>query len=230
VKHLTVLGLLAGLASSLLVLVAPAAHPSVIGDRDCSDFATQAQAQEFFLSHDPADDPHNLDADGDRIACESNPCPCSTSTTNTTPDGTSGTAERTRATVLYVVDGDTLRVRMPSGAKRYVRILGIDTPEVYGTVECGGPAASRSMEQLLTRGSRVLLVSDPSQDRQDRYHRLLRYVVKRSSQVDVGHAQLRRGWATVYVYQHHPFRRVSSYWSAQHFARVHDLGIWKSCR
>jgi hypothetical protein len=43
-------------------------------DRNCDDFATQAEAQAFFLSEGgPANDPHGLDADGDGIACESLP-------------------------------------------------------------------------------------------------------------------------------------------------------------
>lgn len=40
-------------------------------DRDCSDFATQAEAQAFFeAAGGPDRDPHRLDGDGDRIACE----------------------------------------------------------------------------------------------------------------------------------------------------------------
>jgi len=206
-------------------LVAPDADAA--GDKDCSDFATQADAQAFFLAHDPAHDPDLLDSDGDRIACESNPCPCSTSTTPTTQ--TAGTVKRTRARVIRVVDGDTLLVGMPSGARRHVRILGIDTPEVFGTTECGGPEASQSMKQQLAPGARVLLVSDPSQANKDRYDRLLRYVIKSSTSVDVGRAQLSRGWATVYVYQHHPFRRVASYRDAQYAARTHHRGIWSLC-
>ena len=43
-------------------------------DRNCDDFATQAEAQAFFLSEGgPTYDPHGLDADGDGIACESLP-------------------------------------------------------------------------------------------------------------------------------------------------------------
>ena len=43
-------------------------------DRNCDDFATQAEAQAFFLSEGgPANDPHGLDADNDGIACESLP-------------------------------------------------------------------------------------------------------------------------------------------------------------
>ena len=43
-------------------------------DRDCSDFATQREAQRFFEEEGgPARDPHGLDADNDGIACESLP-------------------------------------------------------------------------------------------------------------------------------------------------------------
>jgi endonuclease YncB( thermonuclease family) len=206
-------------------LVAPDADAA--GDMDCSDFATQAAAQTFFLNHDPAHDPDSLDADGDGIACESNPCPCSTPTS--APQPLASPVQRTRARVIRVVDGDTLLVGMPSGARRYVRILGIDTPEVFGTTECGGPQASQSMKQQLAPGARVRLVSDPSQANKDRYDRLLRYVIKRSTGVDVGRAQLSRGWATVYVYNNHPFRRVASYRDAQYAARTHHRGIWSLC-
>lgn len=40
-------------------------------DRDCGDFASSAEAQQFFLkSGGPISDPSNLDADGDGLACE----------------------------------------------------------------------------------------------------------------------------------------------------------------
>ncbi|NKX40711.1 hypothetical protein HGG71_04420 [Rhodobacteraceae bacterium R_SAG2] len=40
-------------------------------DKDCSDFSTGAQAQRFFLAvGGPNEDPHNLDRDGDGLACE----------------------------------------------------------------------------------------------------------------------------------------------------------------
>ena len=42
-------------------------------DRDCSDFATQRQAQRFFRRHNPSRDPHRLDGDDDGIACEALP-------------------------------------------------------------------------------------------------------------------------------------------------------------
>jgi hypothetical protein len=67
-----VLALLAG----LFVVLGPAPSASA-ADKDCSDFATQKAAQIFFLKNGgPSRDPHRLDAEGDGIACESNPCAC----------------------------------------------------------------------------------------------------------------------------------------------------------
>lgn len=45
-----------------------------VGDKDCSDFKTQAEAQTFFLSQGgPQSDPHRLDKDGDGVVCETLP-------------------------------------------------------------------------------------------------------------------------------------------------------------
>ena len=221
----TVLALVAAVLPAFLALLTPAtAHAA---DLDCSDFATQAAAQKWFLAHDPAQDPDRLDSDGDGLACESNPCPCLTSTKTVSVGGPA--VLRQRARVVRVVDGDTVDVRLASGAQRRVRMLGIDTPEVYGGVECGGPAASRALARLLPVGTPVRLTSDPTQDKVDRYGRILRYVTKASTGRDMDYLQVRRGHARVYVYQHHPFRRVSAYRAAQQAAQAHHLGLWGSC-
>jgi hypothetical protein len=57
--------------------------PPAYNDRNCSDFASQQAAQDFFNAH--PGDPSNLDADKDGIACESNPCPCSPAATPPPP-------------------------------------------------------------------------------------------------------------------------------------------------
>lgn len=45
--------------------------PTAIADRNCSDFASAAAAQKFFLaSGGPTQDPHGLDRDGDGNACD----------------------------------------------------------------------------------------------------------------------------------------------------------------
>lgn len=204
------------------------------GDRDCGDFNTQAAAQNFFLNHGGPDrDPHGLDADGDGIACESNPCPCNFDTGGDGGDGGDGGNDgpktlKQKARVIRVIDGDTVKVNLMPGPRRSVRILGIDTPEVYGGEECGGREASRSAREYLPRGSIVKLISDTTQAREDRYNRLLRYVHKRNG-FDVGRGQLRRGWAKVYVFNNNPFKRTRSYRETQAEARSARRGIWGLC-
>ncbi|MGY2703330.1 endonuclease YncB(thermonuclease family) [Nocardioides sp. HB32] len=208
----------------------------LVADRDCGDFATQAAAQHFFLDQGgPQRDPHGLDADGDGIACESNPCPCYYGTGGGGGGGGDGhqsppppKAKRQKAIVTNVVDGDTIDVKLlPRGPKVRVRLLGIDTPEVYGGRECWGPQASAATKRILPRKTRVLLVSDPSQDLKDRYGRLLRYVMK--GHRDVNKTLVARGHARVYVYQHHPFKRVKGYNKARDAAKRHDRGLWGHC-
>lgn len=216
--------------TSLLLLVSVGAVPAHAADKDCGDFVSQEAAQIFFLNNGgPTSDPHNLDSEGDGVACESNPAPYYYG--KVLPDGSTAskpTTIRQRARVVKVVDGDTLTVRLAGGARRKVRLIGIDTPEVYGTVECGGKRASASMRRLAPRGTRVVLVSDPTQDKVDRYGRLLRYVLK--SGRDINRAQVSRGWAPVYVYNHNPFRRVATYRKAQLQAKAANRGIWRMCR
>lgn len=74
------------LMAALLIL---SAVPSTAAakDYDCSDFATQAEAEEHL--EPGGGDPYGLDADHDGIACEDLPCPCS----STPGSGSSGGGE-----------------------------------------------------------------------------------------------------------------------------------------
>ena len=55
-------------------------------DRNCSDFDTWAEAQDFFEDEGgPSDDPHRLDQDGDGIACQSLPGAPGSSSSTATP-------------------------------------------------------------------------------------------------------------------------------------------------
>jgi endonuclease YncB( thermonuclease family) len=207
-----------------------AGSPAYAADKDCGDFASQKAAQIFFLENGGPDyDPHNLDSDSDGVVCESNPAPYYYGLS--LPDSGTTTKPKVlkqRARVIKVVDGDTLTVKLASGVRRKVRLIGIDTPEVYGGVECGGRKASASMRRLTPRGTRVVLVSDPTQDKVDRYGRLLRYVMKNGR--DMNRAQVNRGWATVYVYDNNPFKRVEGFRKSQRAAKADPRGIWKLCR
>jgi endonuclease YncB( thermonuclease family) len=222
---------LAGLVLALLGASSLPGRPSSASaaDRDCSDFATQREAQNYFLSKGgPGRDPDHLDSDGDGIACESNPCPCKYPSAG--HGGGGDRAERINARILRVIDGDTLQVRARGARRRRydVRLIGIDTPEKYGRRECGAAKASQAMRRRAPPGLPVRLLSDPTQDLFDRYGRLLAYVERRSDGADLGRAQLAHGWARVYVFER-PFRRLGSYRRAARGARSADRGVWRLC-
>lgn len=137
---------------------------------------------------------------------------------------------RADARVLRVQDGDTVVVRLRNGTVRYVRILGIDTPEtIQGAHECGGATASRHLKALLPRGTGVVMRADPHQPRVDRYDRLLRYVRRSSDRLDLGQDQLSRGLAEVYVYRNGPFKKRAAYERVEQAAQRSKVGIWTWC-
>jgi micrococcal nuclease len=134
------------------------------------------------------------------------------------------------AQVVRPVDGDTL-VAHAEGRTFYVRLLGIDTPETHrpGTpVECGGPQASASMNTLAPPGAHVRIETDPTQDRVDRYGRLLAYVWLPDGRL-AETAQLESGWATTYVYQGHPVSLFARLAAAMGDARGARRGVWSVC-
>jgi endonuclease YncB( thermonuclease family) len=213
----------------------------------CAEYGDQAQAQRAADTRDP---------DGDGLYCESLPCPClgPGEGGGGDPQTASGhtkrkpRAQRVQARITSVTDGDTLRVRaFRAKRKNYrVRLIGIDTPESVkpGTpVECGGKEATDAMVRLafasgsdtdgdglldegVGRGRRVVLVTDPTQDRFDYYGRLLAYVTR--SGTDFGARQLRAGWAEVYVFEKR-FRRYARYKRAEDSAQAAKRGVWDVC-
>jgi hypothetical protein len=61
-------------AGEILATSARRRKKKTFRDRDCSDFATQDEAQRFFeQAGGPAKDKHGLDTDRDGIACEELP-------------------------------------------------------------------------------------------------------------------------------------------------------------
>jgi micrococcal nuclease len=137
-------------------------------------------------------------------------------------------ASSARARVARAIDGDTIAVRI-RGAEETVRLIGLDAPEsVHPSkpVECGGPEAAASLAELAPEDARIRLVRDPSQQGRDAYGRLLRYAAVGG--VDVGRAQLRRGQASVYLFEE-PFRRIGTYRADERGARRAGRGIWGSC-
>ena len=74
----------------------------------------------------------------------------------------------------HVTDGDTVVLR--NGQR--VRLVQIDTPEIYFGTECYGLQASAVTKRLLPPGAPVGLVAEPATDRVDDYGQLLRYVFR----------------------------------------------------
>ena len=127
--------------------------------------------------------------------------------------------------VSRVIDGDTIEL----GNGQRVRLVQIDTPEVYGGYECYGPQASGVAKQLLPAGTRVLLQSEPASDPVDRYGRLLRYVVRASDGTNVNLRLVAAGAAAPWFYEGERGRFFATLQTLAKQARVQRLGLWGAC-
>ncbi|HEY3485612.1 MAG TPA: thermonuclease family protein, partial [Ilumatobacteraceae bacterium] len=99
------------------------------------------------------------------------------------------------ATVVHVIDGDTIDVRI-GGREERVRLIGIDTPETVkpdAPVECYGAEASAFTKELLPNGTAVTLERDVVG--RDDYGRLLAYVRRAADGLFVNETIVREGYA-----------------------------------
>jgi micrococcal nuclease len=128
-----------------------------------------------------------------------------------------------RGTVVRVVDGDTLDVRLLGGRRERIRLIGVDTPE---SGQCFALQAKTKARQLAS-GKRVRLIGEASQDTRDRYERLLAYVVLPGNR-DLGRTLVSAGFGSVYVYAR-PFQRLAAYRAAERSAKNGGRGLWTRC-
>lgn len=145
--------------------------------------------------------------------------------------GLQGEGQTSTGTVIEATDGDTLKVRLGSGAEVSVRLIGIDTPETKRpgvAVECGGPEASDLMHKLAD-GKKVRLVTDPTQDSIDRYDRRLAYVYLQGSNVTLQEQMLESGLAEVYIYGNNPFTKAKDFQRIADQAEAAGKGVWSLC-
>ena len=129
------------------------------------------------------------------------------------------------ARIDHVVDGDT--VDLTNGAK--VRLVQIDTPEVYFGVECYGPQASAETKRLLPPGTVVRLAAEPATDEVDSYGRLLRYVFRASDDLNVNVLLVARGDAAPYFYDGRHGRYATVLVRDALAARARHEGLWGAC-
>ncbi|MBI4136652.1 thermonuclease family protein [Candidatus Roizmanbacteria bacterium] len=133
--------------------------------------------------------------------------------------------ERTQATVVRIIDGDTIEVTIDNKVET-IRVIGINTPETVDPrrpVECFGKEASKKAEELLFNNV-VFLELDDSQSNRDRYHRLLRYIFL-SDGTDFGKYMIENGYAYEYTYDT-PYRYQTEYKQMQLNAEEQRRGLW----
>ncbi|WP_232688642.1 thermonuclease family protein [Halobacterium zhouii] len=145
------------------------------------------------------------------------------------------------ATVVDVVDGDTLDVEYANGTEERVRLLGVDTPEVHVEVSPGefegvpdteagrsclrkwGERASQFATERLAGETVTVVVGG---DRRGSYGRLLAYVTvgaNASGERSFNYALLNRGYARLYETE---FARLDSFTAAENQAQANGTGLW----
>jgi len=133
------------------------------------------------------------------------------------------TEEPEMFTVSSVIDGDTLKVKSGSD-ETTVRLLGIDAPELKsGGPECYAEESRQRLEEL-TKGKTVQLAADSSQDDQDKYGRLLRYITLEDG-TKVNEKMVYGGYAYEYTYDK-PYAQQAAFKAAEADAKSAKRGLW----
>jgi micrococcal nuclease len=186
--------------------------------------------------------PGDPDGDGEGISGtnQQSPTDPETDAATLTPVATPhpSTAPTVRATVVDVVDGDTVKVRFENGSRETVRLLGVDTPEVHAentpdefegvpSTDAGraclreyGAAASAYASDRLD-GRQVQLGFDDNEGRRGYYGRLLAYVYVDGEQFN--YALVAEGYARMYDSR---FVDRDRYAVAEANAQSAGRGVW----
>lgn len=139
------------------------------------------------------------------------------------------------ATVLRIIDGDTIEVVLEDGTEDTVRLLGVDTPETYGSNNAGeyrditdlncldkwGSKATEFAKQWLG-GAKITLILDPAAGERGYYGRLLAYV--HIGDEDFNESLLENGYARVYT--EGTSSREHQYVLSQRVAITENRGLW----
>jgi micrococcal nuclease len=165
-------------------------------------------------------------------ACRSAPSTTGAATIDAATTARAASAAATgpgAATVVRVVDGDTIVVRIGS-RRETVRLIGVDTPETVKPntpVQCWGHEASADESALLPPGTAVRLERDV--EARDAYGRLLAYVYRASDGMFVNLELARRGDARVLTFPTNTAHTTEIVAAALDAERT-DRGLWHACR
>lgn len=133
-----------------------------------------------------------------------------------------------RLTVGYVVDGDTVEVEL--GER--IRLVGVDTPETWGEVECFGPEA-KGFTVSQVEGQKICLTYDPAvtadSNNVDLYGRTLGYVFYGENFAQFLNGRLvGEGYAYDYPYTDGAY--YEGYLATlESEAKAGSLGLWGAC-
>lgn len=192
----------------------------------CADFDAYEWAESVYDADPDANEA--LDPDGDGLACPELPSGAAAPAlwTDEIPE------RSVPATLLRVIDGDTIEIETRERNAETVRLIGVDTPETKDPrrpVQCFGAEATASSSLLLSFADGAVYVERDVSDR-DRFGRLLRYVW-----LDLGGAPYllneaiaRSGFGDASAYPP-DVKHQDRIRDGARFAREYDLGLWTAC-
>jgi micrococcal nuclease len=126
--------------------------------------------------------------------------------------------------VASITDGDTLRLEV-DGRELRVRLIGIDTPEVYPDAECWGAEATEALARLAPVGSTLVFAYD--HDKRDRYDRELMYLYDPEGMF-INAALVEQGFAEAILVEPND-RHFDQLRTLERQARDSALGLWSNC-
>jgi micrococcal nuclease len=138
------------------------------------------------------------------------------------PVACGGTPAGGEATVRAVIDGDT--IVLANGD--HVRLVQLDAPET-DEGECYAWPAKRALEAFIPAGTVIEVETDPVLDQEDEFGRILAYVWKGETNVNL--ELVRRGAAAPWFYEGDRGRHAAELLAAARDARRDRRGLWRAC-
>ena len=153
---------------------------------------------------------------------------CRPGSASVTASPTLPSALDVNATLVHIVDGDTIDVKVGSQRER-VRLIGIDTPETKKPntpVQCFGPEATKFTTSLLPVDTALHLERDVVA--RDDYGRLLAYVYLASDGTFVNLKIVRQGYARPLTIPPN-VAHAGEFVDAARAAEADNIGLWARC-
>lgn len=133
------------------------------------------------------------------------------------------------ATMISVIDGDTIDVNI-GGHRERVRLIGIDTPETKKPntpVQCYGPEATRFTKSLLPADVPLHLERDVVA--RDDFGRMLAYVYLAGDGQFLNMTIIRQGYARPLTIPPN-VAHADEFVAASRAAQGDNIGLWAGCR